>query len=119
MAGPCSTTPTAASTPRAGPGAALLVPLPAAVTAPAADPGVLWQIAGFFGQAGAFVFGSGLAIVPFLYGGVVGTYGWLTDRQFLDAVSMAITCWRRCSGLLIVVGVGMFAVKRVRRQRAR
>jgi chromate transporter len=106
--------------PRPGRGlAALLVPLPAAVTAPAADPGVLWQIAGFFGQAGAFVFGSGLAIVPFLYGGVVGTYGWLTDRQFLDAVSMAITCWRRCSGLLIVVGVGMFAVKRVRRQRAR
>jgi hypothetical protein len=25
----------------------------------------------------------------------------------------------RCSGLLIVIGVGMFAVKRVRRQRAR
>ena len=77
--------------PRPGRGlAALLVPLPAAVTAPAADPGVLWQIAGFFGQAGAFVFGSGLAIVPFLYGGVVGTYGWLTDRQFLDAVAVAL-----------------------------
>jgi putative chromate ion transporter len=60
------------------------------VTAPAAEPGVLWQIAGFFGQAGAFVFGSGLAIVPFLYGGVVGTYGWLTDRQFLDAVAVAL-----------------------------
>ena len=44
----------------------------------------------FFGQAGAFVFGSGLAIVPFLYGGVVGTYGWLTDRQFLDAVAVAL-----------------------------
>ena len=77
--------------PRPGRGlAALLVPLPAAVTAPAADPGVLWQIAGYFGQAGAFVFGSGLAIVPFLYGGVVGTYGWLTDRQFLDAVAVAL-----------------------------
>jgi chromate transporter len=77
--------------PRRGRGlAALLVPLPAAVTAPAADPGVLWQIAGYFGQAGAFVFGSGLAIVPFLYGGVVGTYGWLTDRQFLDAVAVAL-----------------------------
>jgi chromate transporter len=77
--------------PRRGRGlAALLVPLPVAVTAPAADPGVLWQLAGFFGQAGAFVFGSGLAIVPFLYGGVVGTYGWLTDRQFLDAVAVAL-----------------------------
>jgi chromate transporter len=51
---------------------------------------VLWQIAGYFGQAGAFVFGSGLAIVPFLYGGVVGTYGWLTDRQSLDAVAVAL-----------------------------
>ena len=69
----------------------LLLPLPAvAVTAPAAEPGVLWQLAVFFGQAGAFVFGSGLAIVPFLYGGVVGTYGWLTDQQFLDAVAVAL-----------------------------
>jgi chromate transporter len=69
---------------------ALLLPLPAAVTAPAADPGVLWQIAAYFAQAGAFVFGSGLAIVPFLYGGVVGTYGWLTGQQFLDAVAVAL-----------------------------
>jgi len=77
--------------PRPGRGLpALLVPFPATVTAPAADPGVLWQIAVYFGQAGAFVFGSGLAIVPFLYGGVVGTYGWLTDRQFLDAVAVAL-----------------------------
>ena len=45
---------------------------------------------GFFTYAGAFVFGSGLAIVPFLYGGVVKEYGWLTDQQFLDAVAVAI-----------------------------
>ena len=77
--------------PRRGRGLAALLPFPAvAVTAPGADPGVLWQLAVFFGQAGAFVFGSGLAIVPFLYGGVVGTYGWLTDRQFLDAVAVAL-----------------------------
>jgi chromate transporter len=77
--------------PGRGRGLAALLPLPAvAVTAPAADPGVLWQLAVYFGQAGAFVFGSGLAIVPFLYGGVVGTYGWLTDRQFLDAVAVAL-----------------------------
>jgi chromate transporter len=44
----------------------------------------------FFLKAGAFVFGSGLAIVPFLYGGVVGQYHWLTDRQFLDAVAVAM-----------------------------
>ena len=42
----------------------------------------------FFLKAGAFVFGSGLAIVPFLYGGVVGQFHWLTERQFLDAVAV-------------------------------
>jgi chromate transporter len=56
----------------------------------AADPGTLLAIAAFFGKAGAFVFGSGLAIVPFLYGGVVKEHGWLTDRQFLDAVAVAM-----------------------------
>ena len=44
----------------------------------------------FFLKAGAFVFGSGLAIVPFLYGGVVAQYHWLDERQFLDAVAVAI-----------------------------
>lgn len=44
----------------------------------------------YFAEAGAFVFGSGLAIVPFLYGGVVGRFHWLTERQFLDAVAVAM-----------------------------
>jgi chromate transporter len=43
-----------------------------------------------FAKAGAFVFGSGLAIVPFLYGELVQTHAWLTDRQFLDAVAVAM-----------------------------
>jgi chromate transporter len=51
---------------------------------------VLLKIAAFFSEAGAFVFGSGLAIVPFLYGGVVEQYHWLTERQFLDAVAIAM-----------------------------
>jgi chromate transporter len=50
----------------------------------------LFQIAVFFLKAGAFVFGSGLAIVPFLYGGVVKEHQWLNDRQFLDAVAVAM-----------------------------
>ena len=50
----------------------------------------LWQIAWFFTKAGAFVFGSGLAIVPFLYGGVVMEYAWLNEQQFLDAVAVAM-----------------------------
>lgn len=44
----------------------------------------------FFLKAGAFVFGSGLAIVPFLYGGVVKEYQWLNEQQFLDAVAVAM-----------------------------
>ena len=48
------------------------------------------QILLFFTKAGAFVFGSGLAIVPFLYEGVVQQYGWLTEQQFLDAVAVAM-----------------------------
>lgn len=51
---------------------------------------LLTQIAMFFTKAGAFVFGSGLAIVPFLYGGVVKEYGWLNDQEFLDAVAVAM-----------------------------
>ena len=51
---------------------------------------VLLQILLFFTKAGAFVFGSGLAIVPFLQQGVVQQFGWLTDHQFLDAVAVAM-----------------------------
>ena len=54
------------------------------------DRDVLWQMGLFFAKAGAFVFGSGLAIVPFLYGGVVTQHQWLDDRQFLDAVAVAM-----------------------------
>ncbi len=48
------------------------------------------RLLGFFAKAGAMVFGSGLAIVPFLYGGVVKEYHWLTERQFMDAVAVAM-----------------------------
>ena len=50
----------------------------------------LGKIAWFFTKAGAFVFGSGLAIVPFLHGGVVTEYGWLTEHEFIDAVAVAM-----------------------------
>lgn len=50
----------------------------------------LGRLLAFFIKAGAFVFGSGLAIVPFLYGGVVQEYRWLDDQQFLDAVAVAM-----------------------------
>jgi chromate transporter len=50
----------------------------------------LGQILGFFAKASVVVFGSGLAVVPFLHGGAVGEYGWLTERQFLDAVAVSM-----------------------------
>lgn len=52
--------------------------------------GMLGKIALFFGKAGAFVFGSGLAIVPFLHNGVVIENQWLTEHQFVDAVAVAM-----------------------------
>ncbi|NJK28917.1 MAG: chromate transporter [Acaryochloris sp. SU_5_25] len=65
-----------------------LIPFVAAV--PSATPSLLGQIALFFATAGSFVFGSGLAIVPFLYGGVVKDFQWLNPQQFLDAVAVAM-----------------------------
>jgi chromate transporter len=48
------------------------------------------KIGWYFAEAGAFVFGSGLAIVPFLHAGVVQELAWLDERQFLDAVAVAM-----------------------------
>jgi chromate transporter len=59
-----------------------------ATTADSQD--VLAQILVFFTKAGAFVFGSGLAIIPFLQQGVVQQFGWLSEHQFLDAVAVAM-----------------------------
>ena len=50
----------------------------------------LGDILGFFTKAALVVFGSGLAVVPFLHGGAVGEYRWLTERQFLDAVAVSM-----------------------------
>jgi chromate transporter len=68
----------------------LALPILAAAAAVAAQSNVLWEILLFFTKAGAFVFGSGLAIVPFLYEGVVRQFGWLSEQQFLDAVAVAM-----------------------------
>jgi chromate transporter len=75
------------------PGALALAMLPpglfAGLSGPAAGE-TLWRIGWYFAEAGALVFGSGLAIVPFLHGGVVRDFGWLDERQFLDAVAVAM-----------------------------
>jgi len=54
---------------------------------PSATHGTLFL---FFLKSSLFVFGSGLAIVPFLHGGVVESHHWLNEHQFLDAVAVAM-----------------------------
>jgi chromate transporter len=69
----------------------LLVPIAgAAVTGAAVSWPLLLKVTLYFAEAGAFVFGSGLAIVPFLHGGVVNQFHWISERQFLDAVAVAM-----------------------------
>ena len=82
---------------KGGANMAMAAQLPVAAQLPTAsgvasviDWPLLLQIGVFFAEAGAFVFGSGLAIVPFLYGGVVTQHHWLTERQFVDAVAVAM-----------------------------
>ena len=71
--------------------AAMLTQLPAITSVwGITDLSLLTQIGLFFTKAGAFVFGSGLAIVPFLYGGVVVEHHWLNEKQFVDAVAVAM-----------------------------
>jgi chromate transporter len=73
-----------------GPGALAALATTAAPASAAATGVSLAKIALYFAEAGAFVFGSGLAIVPFLHGGVVNQFHWLNERQFLDAVAVAM-----------------------------
>jgi chromate transporter len=68
-------------------GSQMLIP---AIALPAIAMGKVGEIFAFFAKAGLFVFGSGLAIVPFLHGGVVLEHHWLTERQFIDAVAVAM-----------------------------
>lgn len=70
--------------------AAIVWPVLLQIPTTATTSSKLWQITWFFTKAGAFVFGSGMAIVPFLYGGVVKEYGWLNEQQFVDAVAVAM-----------------------------
>src|SRR4030095_16997817 len=70
-------------------GTAILLLAPATLTISGAG-GALLQIFLYFAKAGMFVFGSGLAVVPFLYGGVVQGHHWLNDQQFMDAVAVAM-----------------------------
>lgn len=68
----------------------VVLPVLPTLSGATSDPNLLLQILLFFVKAGSFVFGSGLAVVPFLYGGLVTDYHWLNDKQFVDAVAVAM-----------------------------
>ncbi len=71
-------------------GSFLLPLLAPGLVAGVASPNTLRDLFLFFLKAGAFIFGSGLAIVPFLREGVVNQYHWLSPSQFLDAVAVGL-----------------------------
>jgi chromate transporter len=75
---------------RRPPSAALAAALPASAAIATVQPAAVLALGLFFLKAGAFIFGSGLAVVPFLREGVVDQYHWLTERQFLDAVAVGL-----------------------------
>lgn len=75
---------------RPRPGLSSVVPMWAVVIHLAVGGGTLMALFFFFVKAGAFIFGSGLAIVPFLREGVVHQHHWLSEHQFLDAVAMGL-----------------------------
>lgn len=49
---------------------------------------VLLELFWVFFKAGALCFGGGIVIVPLIETDVVTTYGWLTQREFIDAVTL-------------------------------
>jgi chromate transporter len=75
---------------RGGGGSVAGAAVPFSVLTGTAAGGTLVALGLFFLKAGAFIFGSGLAIVPFLREGVVHQHHWLTERQFLDAVAIGL-----------------------------
>ena len=60
----------------------------------------LGTLALFFLQAGAFTFGSGLAVVPFLHQGLVSDHRWLSEQQFADCVALGIIS----PGPVVIIG---------------
>src|SRR5688572_8302831 len=63
-----------------------LLPLPVWSVSGLAGPAsgaTLWTIGWYFAEAGVFVFGGGVAIVPFLHVGVVDRFHWLSVQQFV------------------------------------
>lgn len=65
---------------------ALLAAVPALPKAPAALPAL--DLAWLFFKAGAFVYGGGYVVLPFVYREAVERYGWFDLRTFTDGIAL-------------------------------
>lgn len=66
----------------------VLLAVAAGAVGAGAVPASLWKLGLFFLKVGAVLYGSGYVLVAFLQGGLVHEYGWLTQRELLDAVAI-------------------------------
>jgi len=48
----------------------------------------LWQLGLFFLKVGSVLYGGGYVLLAYLEGGLVEQYGWLSERELLDAVAV-------------------------------
>lgn len=53
--------------------------------------GTLTQMAWFFTKAALLTFGGAYAVLPYVYQGAVGHYGWLTPTQMIDGLALGET----------------------------
>lgn len=59
------------------------------------------HISWFFFKVGLFSFGGAYAVLPYIREGAVATYGWISDRQMIDALALGETT----PGPLISIGI--------------
>jgi len=53
--------------------------------------GPLTQMAWFFTKAALLTFGGAYAVLPYVYQGAIGHYGWLTPTQMIDGLALGET----------------------------
>ncbi|WP_285420185.1 chromate efflux transporter [Pseudomonas sp. efr-133-TYG-5] len=53
--------------------------------------GTFTQMAWFFTKAALLTFGGAYAVLPYVYQGAVGQYGWLTPTQMIDGLALGET----------------------------
>ena len=61
----------------------------------------LLDVSWFFLKVGLFSFGGAYAALPYIREGAVGTYGWISDHQMIDALALGETT----PGPLISIGI--------------